>query len=85
MEADHLGGDTDMVGLIEILLTEQKRRKEAGQADWRIPVRPDHGHEMMDDIGKGSFPGYSAIGRMKGLAELRGVIAAVAKLRGLPA
>ncbi|MCA0423725.1 MAG: mannonate dehydratase [Proteobacteria bacterium] len=77
MEADHLGGDTDMVALIEVLLTEERRRKAAGAAHWQIPLRPDHGHEMLDDIGKGAFPGYSAIGRLRGLAEIRGVMAAL--------
>jgi mannonate dehydratase len=84
MEADHLGGDTDMVSVVEILLTEQQRRRDAADPRWRIPFRPDHGHELLDDIGKGSFPGYSAIGRLKGLAEIRGVITAVASLRSLP-
>lgn len=84
MEADHLAGDTDMVAVIETLLAEQARRRDAGEADWRIPLRPDHGHELLDDQGKGSFPGYSAIGRLKGLAELRGVMLAVARLRNLP-
>ncbi|MFC0406910.1 mannonate dehydratase [Roseomonas elaeocarpi] len=84
MEADHLGGDTDMVAVIETLLREQGRRREGGEAEWRIPMRPDHGHELLDDIGKGSFPGYSAIGRLKGLAELRGVMVAVSRLRSLP-
>jgi mannonate dehydratase len=79
-EADHLGGDTDMVELVAVLLAEEARRGREGRADADIPFRPDHGHELMDDIGKGSFPGYSAIGRMKGLAELRGVIAAVRRL-----
>ena len=84
MEADHLAGDTDMVSVIEALLEEQARRRDTGEADWRIPLRPDHGHELLDDVGKGSFPGYSAIGRLKGLAEVRGVMLAVAKLRSLP-
>ena len=84
MEADHLGGDTDMVAVIEVLLAEQKRRRDAGRADWRIPFRPDHGHELMDDVGKPTFPGYPLIGRMRGLAELRGVMVAVAGLKGLP-
>ncbi len=84
MEADHLGGDTDIVSVVEILLQEQRRRLDAGEAGWRIPFRPDHGHELLDDVGKKSFPGYSAIGRLKGLAEIRGVITAVAKMRGLP-
>lgn len=84
MEADHLGGDADMVAVVEALLDEQNRRKRAGDARWRIPFRPDHGHELLDDKGKGSFPGYSAIGRLKGLAEIRGVMTAVSQLKGLP-
>ncbi len=84
MEADHLSGDTDMVAVIDILLGEQAQRKARGDADWRIPFRPDHGHEMLDDIGKGSFPGYSAIGRLKGLAELRGVMIALSHVHGYP-
>ena len=83
MEADHLGGDTDMVAVIGILLNEQKRRRDAGADRWRLPFRPDHGHELLDDIGKGSFPGYSAIGRLKGLAEIRGVMTALARLGDL--
>ena len=84
MEADDLGGDVDMVAVVTTLLEEQSRRREAGDSRWRIPFRPDHGHELMDDIGKAAFPGYSAIGRLKGLAEIRGVMTAVASLRGLP-
>jgi mannonate dehydratase len=84
MEAEHLGGDTDMVSVVETLLIEQARRRERGDASWRIPFRPDHGHELLDDAGKGSFPGYSAIGRLKGLAEIRGVMTAVSRLRSLP-
>lgn len=83
MEADHLAGDTDMVSVVETLLTEQTRRRDAGDGRWRLPFRPDHGHELLDDVGKGSFPGYSAVGRLKGLAEIRGVMTAVARLRGL--
>lgn len=84
MEADHLDGDTDMVALVGVLLEEQKRRKDDGRADWRIPMRPDHGHELLDDVGKRTHPGYPAIGRLKGLAELRGVMQATARLRRLP-
>jgi mannonate dehydratase len=84
MEADHLGGDTDMVAVARVLLREQARRKQAGRADWRIPFRSDHGHELLDDIGKPTFPGYPAIGRMRGLAELRGVITALAHENGWP-
>ncbi len=77
MEAEHLGGDTDMVALVKTLLAEQERRKAAGEIDWEIPMRPDHGHEILDDIGRPSHPGYPAIGRLRGLAELRGVITAL--------
>src|SRR3712207_887154 len=84
MEADHLGGDTDMVAVVTALLEEQKRRKDAGEPRWRIPMRPDHGHELLDDVGKPTHPGYPAIGRLKGLAELRGVMTAVSSLRNLP-
>jgi mannonate dehydratase len=84
MEAEHLGGDTDMVAVIDTLLTEQQRRKASGADDWRIPMRPDHGHELLDDVGKRTHPGYPAIGRLKGLAELRGVMQALAKVKGLP-
>jgi mannonate dehydratase len=84
MEADHLGGDTDMVSLVQVLLQEQKRRRDAGSPHWRIPMRPDHGHELLDDVGKPTHPGYPAIGRLKGLAELRGVMLATSQLQGLP-
>jgi mannonate dehydratase len=84
MEADHLGGDTDMVALVTVLLEEQKRRNDAGDVHWRIPMRPDHGHELLDDVGKPTHPGYPAIGRLRGLAELRGVMKAVSALRNLP-
>jgi mannonate dehydratase len=83
MEADHLGGDVDMVQVVTALLEEQQRRFDAGDPRWRIPFRPDHGHELLDDVGKPAFPGYSAIGRLRGLAEIRGVMTAAAGLRGL--
>lgn len=85
MEAEHLGGDTDMVALVEVLLAEEQRRKAARWDHWQIPMRPDHGHELLDDVGKGSFPGYPAVGRLRGLAELRGVMTAVSSLRGYDA
>lgn len=72
-EEEHLSGHTDMIGLIQAIVTEEKRRKDAGRADWSIPVRPDHGQDILDDIGRDGQPGYPAIGRLKGLAELRGV------------
>jgi mannonate dehydratase len=83
-EAEHLGGDVDMVAVVTTLLNEQARRKAAGEMNWRIPFRPDHGHELLDDIGRGTHPGYSLIGRLKGLAEIRGVMRAVAATSGLP-
>lgn len=82
MEADHLDGDTDMVALVTVLLQEQERRRLAGIEDWRIPMRPDHGHELLEDIGKPTHPGYPIIGRLKGLAELRGVMRAVCAAKG---
>ena len=76
-EDDHLEGGVDMVALIKLLMDEETRRKAAGRADHIIPMRPDHGHLLLDDIEKKTNPGYSAIGRLKGLAELRGVARAV--------
>lgn len=75
-EADHLDGDVDMPAILSILLDEQDRRRAAGRPDWRLPLRPDHGHVMMHDLDHyvPLTPGYSAIGRMRGLAELRGVM-----------
>jgi len=70
--------------LVGVLLEEQQRRREAGDPRWRIPMRPDHGHALLDDVGKPTFPGYPAVGRLKGLAELRGVMLTVATLRDLP-
>jgi mannonate dehydratase len=84
VEADHLGGDVDMVAVVTAMLNEQARRKKAGNGSWRIPFRPDHGHELLDDIGRGTHPGYPLIGRLKGLAEIRGVMTAVAAINHLP-
>jgi mannonate dehydratase len=74
-EADHLDGDVDMVAVLDVLLDEDRRRAD-GQT---IPFRPDHGHRMLDDLSADRIvnPGYTAIGRLKGLAELRGVIKAL--------
>ncbi len=84
MEADHLGGDVDMVAVVTSLLREQARRCAAGDVAWRIPFRPDHGHELLDDVRRKTHPGYPLIGRMRGLAELRGVMTAVAAIFDLP-
>lgn len=73
-EANHLDSDIDMVRVIKELLAEEHKR---GDRSAEIYIRPDHGHQMMDDIGKTINPGYSGIGRLKGLAEIRGVIRAL--------
>jgi mannonate dehydratase len=72
-EAEHLEGDTDMVALIAAILREEARRSAEGRADATIPMRPDHGQELADDLTRGGQPGYPLIGRLRGLAELRGV------------
>lgn len=76
-EAAHLEGDTDMVALIKVLLSEEERRRAEGRSDHNIPFRPDHGHHMLSDLGRELVPGYPLIGRLRGLAELRGVIHAL--------
>jgi len=77
-EAEHLAGSTDMVALVAAALEEEARRRAEGRADHRIPMRPDHGQDLLDDLGRDAQPGYPTIGRLRGLAELRGVAAGLA-------
>ena len=76
-EDEHLLGNTDMVETISEIIREENRRKTEGREDWSIPMRPDHGQNILDDHGRNAMPGYPAIGRLKGLAELRGVFRAL--------
>lgn len=72
-EDDHLTGSTDMYAVMRNVILEQQKRVAAGRTDVAIPMRPDHGHKLLDDYNYNTYPGYSVIGRLKGLAELRGL------------
>jgi mannonate dehydratase len=82
-EAHHLEGGADLPAVVSALLDEQACRRRAGRADWRLPLRPDHGHTMLDDFTRPgpACPGYPLIGRLRGLAELRGLQAGIAHAR----
>ncbi|MEX2574521.1 MAG: mannonate dehydratase [Balneolaceae bacterium] len=72
-EANHLEGSVEMNRVMAALIREQERRKKEGRTDIDLPMRPDHGHAMLGDLQNNSSPGYTCIGRMRGLAELRGL------------
>ena len=72
-EAEHLNGSTDMYAVMKNVILEQQKRVNTGRNDIAIPMRPDHGHKILDDFKRNTYPGYSIIGRLKGLAELRGL------------
>jgi mannonate dehydratase len=76
-EAAHLEGSSDLVAVIDAVLREERRREQTGRADCSIAFRPDHGQDILSDLQTNSQPGYPAVGRLKGLAELRGIISAL--------
>ncbi len=76
-EANHLEGNVNMYELLNVLMAEKSRRLSGNDEFSRMPMRPDHGHKMLDDLAKQTNPGYSGIGRLRGLAELRGVMFAI--------
>lgn len=76
-ETAHLEGDTDMVALVAAVLKQEAKRRDEGRADACIPFRPDHGQDILDDLERKAQPGYPLIGRLKGLAELRGIISSL--------
>lgn len=75
-----LEGEVDIIRLLQTLLGEGERREQAGK-DWQLPLRPDHGHQMLDDIGRDNYPGYSLYGRMKNLAEIKGLLTGLSASR----
>ena len=81
VESDHLSGDVNMFSVVRTMMRERARRQAAGWDDSGIPFRPDHGHKMVDDLrGKKTNPGYTCIGRLRGLAEVRGLQEAIARV-----
>ncbi|HCP81533.1 MAG TPA: mannonate dehydratase, partial [Octadecabacter sp.] len=83
-EAAHLDGDTDMVTVCRALQDEETTRTAQGRDDDLIPFRPDHGHELLSDSQKGTVPGYPLVGRLRGLAEIRGVLHALQQTSNSP-
>ncbi len=83
LEDNHLDGDIDLFLVMKTLLLEQQRREKSGRHDRRMPMRPDHGHLMLDDMKKNFYPGYSLYGRMRALAELRGMEVGIRRSLGL--
>lgn len=79
VESEHLDGDTDLLLAVKALLAEQSRRRVQNRPDHEIPMRPDHGHVLLDDANRATMPGYPLIGRMRALAELRGAIKAMTR------
>ncbi len=73
-------GDVDMIGVVKELVKEGKRRYAETGKPWILPVRPDHGHQILDDVGKENYPGYSLYGRMKNLAEIKGLTLGVVSM-----
>ena len=81
VESNHLGGDVDFFRVVRTFMRERARRQAAGWSETAIPFRPDHGHKMIDDLkGKQTNPGYTCIGRLRGLAEVRGLQEAIARV-----
>ena len=84
LEDQHLRGDVDMYAIVEAILEEQGQRFCSKRSDFRIPMRADHGHVILDDLNKKTNPGYSAIGLLKGMAELRGLEMGILRTKSLP-
>ncbi|MSU48494.1 MAG: mannonate dehydratase [Opitutus sp.] len=85
-EANHLEGSVDMPAVVQALLEEKAARRRAGRGDWRIALRPDHGHMMLDDFKRAApaCPGYPITGRLRGLAELRGLQVGISRMLETP-